>query len=96
MKISYHKRYAPNGIVYGQTISMTKGMFDLLYKKVSIEIKENYPQKSSYSNECTNYLKPLVLSNNSICFMNLTTTRFINLYLNLKLKSRNTCIIIKG
>lgn len=95
MKVSYHKRFDSDGTVYNQAISITSEQLKHLELAIHSEIASGYPRKKEYV--FTSYLKVLLkpLRGNNVVFMNHTTTRFINLFLKLDLKNRNTCLLIK-
>ena len=99
MKISYQKRWSENGTVYTQSIRMTETEFSNLQGAVYSEISLKYPRKAEYVQTPTHemYLKPLHQSYSNkrfICYLNHTQTKFINLFCKLKLKDRNTLILI--
>lgn len=98
MKISYHKRIDPNnGAVYSQAISITKEKYNKLANTILCEIALKYPREEEYSNTsgyAEIYLNPLRKEKN-ICFLNHTQTRFLNIFMKLDLKDRNTCLLIK-
>jgi hypothetical protein len=69
---------------------MTLKTFEELQLKVDAEVATDYLQKDKYifTNGYESFLKPLELKRGIISFMNLTQTRFINLYLKLELKTK--------
>lgn len=95
MKISYHKRFDSNGTVYDQAIRITKEQFKHLELALHSELSLNLPRKKEYvyTSGYELYLKPLRLFNDKVCFLNHTQVRFINLFLKLSLKDRNTCLL---
>lgn len=95
-KISYHKKWDTEGTMYNQSIRITVPQFEFLCNEIKKEIQSNYKNKNKYvyTSGYEMFLKPLQLENNRICFTNHTQTRFINLFLNLKLKDRNTYLIL--
>ena len=95
MKVSYHKHWGNDGTVYNQSIRLTKEQFNHLGLAVQSEISLKLPRKNEYvfTNGYEVYLQPLKIVNGRICFLNHTQTRFINLFLKLDLKDRNTCLI---
>lgn len=96
MKISYHKRFSSEGTAYDQAISITSEQLKHLELAVQAEIQLGQPRKKEYvfTSGYGIFLKPL--RGNDIVFMNSTTTRFVNLFLKLDLKDRNTCLLIRG
>ena len=96
MKISFHKRFDKEGTVYTQAISITNEQLIHLEMAVYGEIDWGYRRKREYvfTSGYETFLKPL--RGNDVVFMNHTTTRFINLFLKLDLKDRNTCLLIRG
>ena len=94
MKISYHKRWDKEGTCYRQAIRIGKDDLSALKDCIDAEIAQNYPRKSQYisTSGYEMYLKPIYLSKRTI-FLNLTQLRFINLFLHLELKDRNTCLL---
>ena len=97
MKISYQKRWNKEGIVYDQTISITEHELTHLENAVISKISLNLPRKKEYvfTNGYEMFLKPLKIVNDKIIFLNNTQSRFLNLFMKLRLKDRNTCLIIK-
>jgi hypothetical protein len=95
MKISYHNRFDSEGTVYNQAISITRQQLKSLELAIHSEIKSGYPRKKDYvyTSGYEMFLKPL--RGNNVVFMNHTTTRFVNLFLKLDLKERNTCLLIR-
>jgi hypothetical protein len=90
-----------NGNIYRQYITINKSSFETLQKNIRFEIINNYENEKRYST--TNgyariYLEPLELSEfvkENICFLNLTTTRFINLFIKAPIDNdMNTCLIV--
>lgn len=95
MKISYHNRFNSEGTVYNQAISITSEQLKHLELAIHAEIALGYPRKKEYVFTSLGelFLKPL--RGNDVLFMNSTTTRFVNLFLKLDLKERNTCLLIR-
>lgn len=95
MKISYHKRFDSQGTTYSQAISITRQQLKNLEVAIHAEIALGYPRKKEYVYTSLGelFLKPL--RGNDVVFMNHTTTRFVNLFLKLDLKERNTCLLIR-
>ena len=95
MKVSYQKRWGKDGTVYNQSIRLTKEQFNHLELAVQSEISLKLPRKNEYvfTNGYEVYLQPLKIVNDRICFLNHTQTIFINLFLKLDLKDRNTCLV---
>lgn len=95
--VSFTKVWDKQGYVYNQQIKMDKSTFLNIERLVQIEINNGKPNKEKYIStsgyEC--YLKPLEMEG-SYCFLNHSQQRYINLYLNLPLKDRNTRILVKG
>ena len=93
MKINYLSRWDKKGSHYNQTIKVNLKRYKALQSKILCEISLKYPLKNKYcfDDYDINYLKPI---NNNYQFLNLTTLRFICLYLKdkrIKL-NRNTII----
>lgn len=95
MKISFHKRFDSEGTTFTQAISITQEQLKHLALAVLTEIELGKPRKKEYvsTSGYEIFLKPL--RGNKVVFMNHTTTRFVNLFLKLPLKDRNTCLLIK-
>lgn len=94
-RISYVKHWHPTeGTVYTQTVRIDKRTYDHLRDAVASEIAMGYPQKDKYvwTSGYEFYLKPLTLDgkNLDISYLNHTQQRFINMFLKLPLKDRNT------
>ncbi len=97
MKISYHKRFDSDGVVYTQAIRITGEQLKHLTLAIHGEIGLHFPRKKEYifTSGGEIFLKPL--RGDNVVFMNDTTTRFVNLFLKLNLKSgKNTCLLIRG
>ena len=94
-KISFIKARDKDGTSYNQRIKITPLTFELIKKEVLKEIEQGYPNKNLYVNTSLGeyYLKPLKEFDRQV-FMNHTTTRFINLILQLNLRDRNTYLQI--
>lgn len=90
-KILFEKSWSPEGTTYNQTIRIDKDTFERLKDAVASEIALKYPRKSEYSSTSGYeiYLKPLK-SEEGFVWMNHTQTRFVNLFLHLKLRDDNT------
>lgn len=75
---------------------MTEDEFHALQGAFDAEIQRGLPRKSEYV-ETSGYevFMQMVVRDNKVCFMNLTQTRFANLFLKLPLKDRNTYLLIK-
>jgi len=95
--ISFRRKWDKQGYVYDQQIRMGEQLFLNLLTLVSIEIKNGKPNKNKYvsTSGYEMYLKELERDGN-FCFLNHAQTRYINLYLNIPLKDRNTRILISG
>lgn len=90
MKVSFQNRINDKkGTFYRQRVKIDKKTFDKLRDIVESEISLNYPNRLKYTftDTDTMYLNRLYAENN-ICFLNLTTLRFLSRYLN------NTRIIL--
>ncbi len=94
--ISFKKRWADDGTVYNQAIKIDIHTFNKLNDAIRSELAMKQPRKKEYvyTSGYEFYLKPMTIENN-ISFLNHTQTRFINLFLKLKLKDRNTCLLIR-
>ncbi len=99
IKISYRGiNDSKTGTFYNQRIRINRDVFSRLQDCVMAEIVRKNPRHKEY-NSCGKYfarlyLKPLSLYNLAVCFLNITQRDFINLFLKLKLKDRNTCLIV--
>lgn len=95
MKISYHKRWDENGTVYNQAIRINKREALILSNAIDSELALKMPRKKEYvfTSGYEIFLKP-IHPLNKIVFLNHTQTRFLNLFLKLPLKDRNTCLLI--
>jgi len=89
--ISFQRYHGTDGTVYDQTIKIDNRTYDHLQGAVASEIAMGKPQKDKYvsTSGYEMYLEPLKLEN-GIVDMNHTQTRFINMFLKLPLKDRNT------
>ena len=98
MKISYQKHIQPKtGTIYDQAISLEVSQFCKLADAIYCERALDFPREKEYSNTsgyAEMYLNPLRKEKN-ICFLNHTQTRFLNIFMKLDLKDRNTCLLIK-
>ena len=83
-----------NGYAYKQEISVEQKVFDMLQDIIDTEINMGYPRKNEYSNSNTNYLERFDIVDNKV-FLNLTTTRFLNIYLKLDLENENTYLTVR-
>ena len=94
--ISFNKRWASDGAVYNQAIKIDAATFDKLNDAIRSELALKQPRRKEYvyTSGYEFYLKPMKVESN-VSFLNHTQTRFINLFLNLKLKDRNTCLLIR-
>lgn len=94
-KVSYAKHWGPDGTVYTQKVKIDKATFNKLKDNVASEIALKNPRKDEYVYTSGHefYLEPLRLDKNR-CYLNHTQTRFINLFLKLPLKDRNTSLVI--
>ena len=88
----------PDGTVYRQCIAVNQTTFARLRKIASEEIAASLPGKARYVSTpgYEVFMKPLEADdkNPSLCFLNHTQTRFINLLLKADLKNENTFIKI--
>lgn len=96
-KISYNKYWSKHdGTVYDQKVKIDRATFEKLKDNVQSEIALKYPRKSEYvsTSGYEFYLKPLVIESNGVVELNHTQARFINLFLKLDLKDRNTRLYV--
>lgn len=99
IKISYQKRWDMLGYVYDQRInSLSMNDLNVLNSQILREISLDYPRRDKYTYtngdaEC--FLKPITEHIDNLYFTNHTQRNFINLFLKLPLKDRNTSILIK-
>ena len=93
--ISFIKAKDSEGFVYDQRITIDKNTFLKLKGSILAEMATGFPRKQEYSygNIGHSLLQHSQLINGRF-YMNHTTTRFINLFLKLKLKSRNTYVVV--
>lgn len=101
-KISYHSRWAEDGTHYNQAIKLDKTTLNTLDLAIRSEQDAGFPNAAEYANSCgyqyvPMYLRTLRLQTNDCrtYFLNLCTRDFINRILNLPLKNRNTCLLVK-
>ena len=87
IKVSFTQRWDEDGTHYNQGVRITAAIFEQLKNIVNCEIALRYPNKNEYGDPL--YLTPLQRIKGTV-FLNHTQTRFINNYLKLKLKDRNT------
>ena len=83
IKVSYNKRTnCKDGYSYNQRIRIDKETFSKLQDIVSSEIAMDFPNnlKYTFSEYQAGFLHRLY-SENSVCFLTLTTLRFLKLYL---------------
>ncbi len=95
--ISFKKRWSSNGAVHNQAIKIDINTFNNLNDAIRSELALKQPRRKEYvfTSGYEFYLQPMTLDNNRDCYLNHTQTRFINLFLKLKLKDRNTCLLIR-
>ena len=94
--IDYKMKFAPDGTVYRQTVTITNREFDSLLDARSAEVT-NSSKPDDYVYNL--FIKqPLQVTNNKAClvFTNLTQRDFFNKLLKAKLLDRNTCLKIKN
>ena len=98
MKVSYHKRWDSSGTVYDQAIKINNDIYNRLFDCIAAELALSQPRKKEYvsTSGYEVFLYPLSHGfNGKECFLTHTQTRFINLFLKLTLKDRNTCLLIR-
>lgn len=97
MKVSYHKRSDENGCVYSQAISVTWDELSELYDAINCELALGMPRKKEYifTSGTESFLKRLAIKSSRVCFLNHTQLGFLNLFMKLDLKNRNTCLLIR-
>jgi hypothetical protein len=102
--MSSHRKLRKSGFIwdsggtcYKQEIGITEKELEHLQNAIHSEISLGYPRAKEYSNGATNYLQPISIvgANDNLGFLNLTTTRFINLFLKLKLVDENTYLLVR-
>ncbi len=95
--ISFKKRWADDGAVHDQAIKIDIHTFNKLNDAIHSELALKQPRKREYvyTSGYEFYLQPMKIENNNISFLNHTQTRFINLFLKLPLKDKNTCLLIR-
>ena len=96
IKLSFVKDYnTDTGNTHDQRLRMDNSVFERLRDAVDAEIAFQFPRKKEYvfTSGYEIFLKPLKRAGN-FCFINHTQRRFINLFLKLPLKDRNTSIKI--
>ncbi len=97
-KVSYKKRWHPSeGTCYTQAVRIDNRTFDKLKDTIHAEIAFDYPFKEKYAETSGDelfYLKPLK-NENGICYLTHTERRFLDRFLKLNLKNRNTCLLIR-
>lgn len=93
MKVSYRTHHSPDGTVYDQRIKMTFNEADRLLGAMYAEIAQKLPRKKEYVQTSGYEIYMTMPKNeNNHYHLNHTQTRFINLFLKLPLKDRNTYI----
>lgn len=93
MKINYKKRWCNKGYTYTQTIKVNLKTYEELQDKIINEKIMKFPRRKEYIQDDydINYLQEL---NNNMHYLNLTTLRFISLFLkNDRLKTNRNTII---
>jgi hypothetical protein len=93
-KINYHKKTDENGYVYTQTINITKNEFDKINQHI-ISLSNNDEFLDSLACEKRSYVVPLILINDIIAFSSHTVRNIVANFLNITIKDRNTCFIVK-
>lgn len=111
MKVSYQKRFSPDGTAYDQAISMKKSEAIHLNLAIEAEIAQGFPRIKEYDPQGKNhaelFLKRLapdkgmraMRQGKGTVYLTLTQRRFMELFLlsdvRGKIKDRNTCILIR-
>lgn len=112
MKIGYRKRFSPDGTVYRQSVRISRTALLSLREVRQSEIALDFPRHKEYCSEGKEYaklfLKHFVISDElnytyipinkrrRYCYLNITQTRFANLFLKANLKfGRNTYLIVE-
>ena len=100
MKVSYHKRFSKEGTCYSQAVSVNEIEFNALQNSYYSEVALKNPRRKEYVNgnddNLYSFNKGIDFSNHSeIVYLTLSQMRFFNLFMNLNLKNRNTCILIR-
>ena len=85
------------GSCYKQEIGVDEKTFDTLQSAIQAEIAMGYPRAKEYATADKRFLLELDLegSRKNLVFMNHTTTRFINLFLKMKLADENTYLLVR-
>lgn len=91
--IDYKAKFAPDGTVYSQTITVANDEFNHLMDCLVAE-RVNTSRPNDY--EYNLYLKQRLNISTNIIFLNLTQRDFFNSFLKVKLLDRNTCLKIKN
>lgn len=102
-KISYHKRWdSVDGVIYDQAITIDSATLNTLDLAIRAEQDADFPNAKEYARSCgeqyvSMFLRTLRLQTEDckVYFLNLCTRDFINRFLNLPLKDRNTCLLIR-
>lgn len=101
-RISYHKRFAPDGTVYDQAVQVSRREIELLDGCIRKEQDAGFPFAKYYGRSCGEqyvrlFLKTLRLVTNDcqVYFLTLTQRDFIANQLGWELKDRNTCLLVK-
>jgi len=99
MKVSYLKHYDKNGTCYNQAVSMDAEEYKVLNDALISEQALGNPRQKEYVNGNTanlpSFNKNIEYGNfGYLLFPSLSQIRFFNIFLKLKLKDRNTCILI--
>ena len=104
--VGYRKRVSPDGTVYTQSVRISIADLRNLRHARESEIALDFPRYNEYCSEGKEYAKTFLesfsienefnLQGRGYCYMNITQTRFANLFLKANLKfGRNTYLIIE-
>jgi len=96
MNIDNYRIVSPDGTIYNQIVTMEFYEFVELHDKIIREICSDYKKHECYAPDyitANSYLKNLPLNKN-IVFLTSVQRRFIDMFIPLNLKVKNTAIIV--
>lgn len=97
MKISFLKSFSKEGFVYNQAVSVEKKDYVAFIDAMMDEVDDDYPNREKYING--NDMNIIYLTKGSLegnkYYMRLTERRFFENMFNIRLKDRNTYLIIR-
>ena len=95
-KISYQKHWSEEGTVYNQRVKISKIDYFMFFQYITLEMSSNFPLKDKYCfNECDTIYMHRKNIEDKIVFLHSTERRFFCLMMDIKLKDRNTYLVIE-